>query len=294
MNISDEKLDYEHNVAYYARLGLLTGDPEKDAQWYCEAKETHAQIVSYAIREVYIDAVALGTTVNSAEAHIQLNYGVGRRTKFIWLSLQQLLRLIPPNRNEPLPNVDVDEVARDLNVIYINIRGTLDNFAWCLVDLFGDEETRKLRPMSIHLFGKDFLNDVNLCEVAGFVKDFAEWNKELKDRRDPAAHRIPLSVPPAVLNEAAQEEYARLSAEYHEASNEAVTAVREGAESSAMFKKSELLYDTLERVGTFSPWFMHHPDEGVIEIYPSVPQDIGRLVKIARGLMDMISAKLTA
>ncbi len=225
---------------------------------------------------------------------MQLRFGAARRTKFIWLSLRQLLGLIPPDRTEPLPSDDVDEAARDLNVIYINIRGTLDNFAWCLVYLFGEEKTRRFPPMKIHLFGSDFHKDANLREVAEFVNGFAEWNKELKARRDPAAHRIPLSVPPAVLNEAAQKEYARLSAEHTEVSNAAARAVGEGADSSALFEKATLLHDRLQRVGAFSPVFAHHLDEGATKIYPFVPQDIGKLVKVVRGLTDIISGKLAA
>ena len=239
MIIRDEELEYEHNLARYSNLDLLTGDPERDAPWICEAKKNHAQTVSYAIRGVYTDAAVLGQRVDSAESKLQLKFGVARRTKFIWLSLQHLLGLIPPNRNEPLPNVDVDEVERDLNVIYVNIRGTLDNFARCLVDLIGDENTQKLPPISIDLFGKEFLKDVKLGEVAAFIRGFSEWNNELKGLRDPAVHRIPLSVPPAVLDEAAQQEHERLWTEYNEIINEAVTAIRNGADSSAMFKKAE-------------------------------------------------------
>ena len=221
MRIGDENLDYEYHVAFYERLGLLIGDPEKDDHWYCEAKEKHAQTVSYAVREVFINAVEFSQKFNGTEAEIQLKFGVGRRTKFIWLSLQRLISLIPLDRNEPLPNVDVDEVERDLNVIYINIRGTLDNLAWCLVDLFGDEKTRDLPPIKVNLFDRSFLDRMSLCEVAEFVKDFDEWNNNLSKLRDPAAHRIPLTVPPAVLDEAAEKEYALLWANHQKALNEA-------------------------------------------------------------------------
>ncbi len=294
MAINDEELDYEHHVACYAGMGLLTGDPEKDAHWHREAEYVHALSVCDAVRDALFAVVTLSQSVTNVEAQMQLRFGAARRTKFIWLSLRQLLGLIPPDRTEPLPSDDVDEAARDLNVIYINIRGTLDNFAWSLVNLFGEEKTQRLPPMKIDLFGNDFLNDANLREVAEFVNGFAEWNKELKARRDPAAHRIPLSVPPAVLNEAAQKEYARLSAEHTEVSNAAARAVGEGADSSVLFEKATLLNDRLQRVGRFVPIFVHHPDEGGMKIYPLVPQDVGQLVKIARGLTDIISGKLAA
>ena len=290
----DRNLDYEHHLANYTGLDLITGDPAKDAQWHCEAEYVHALSVCDGVRDALTTIATLAQSVTNVEAQMQLKFGAVRRTMFIWLSLRQLLELTPPNRTDPLPHDDVDEAARDLNVIYINIRGTLDNFAWCLVSLFGEERTRQLPPMKIDLFGNDFLKDANLREVAEFMNGFAEWNKNLKTRRDPAAHRIPLTVPPAVLDEAEQIEYARLSAEHAEASNAAARAVGEGADSSVLFEKATLLYDRIQRLGTFAPLFLHNPDEGVMNIYPLVPQDIGQLVKIVRGLANIISSKLAA
>jgi len=44
---------------------------------------------------------------------------------------------------------DVEEVAGDLNTIYINIRGTLDNFAWSLRNTLGSENCRRLTPIKV-------------------------------------------------------------------------------------------------------------------------------------------------
>lgn len=294
MAISDEELSFEHHIEFHRGLGLLTGDPKTDAYWHHEAEDTHTLLICDAVRDAIFAVVTLAQSVNSVEAKMQLNFGVARRTKFIWLSLRQLYGLIAPDRTEPLPSDDVEKAAQDLNAIYINIRGTLDNFAWCLVDLFCEERTRLLPATKIDLFGVDFLRDANLREVAEFVNGFADWNRELKARRNPAAHRIPLSVPPAFLDAAAQNEYARISAEYTEVSNAAARAVGEGSDSSVLFEKATLLNDRLQRVGTFSPVFVHHLDEGATKIYPLVPQDIGQLVKIVRGLTDIISGKPAA
>ncbi len=294
MSISDEELDFEHHIEFYRGLGFLTGNLKTDAHWHHEAECAHTLLVSDAVRDAIFTVVTLAQSVESEEAKTQLNFGVARRTKFIWLSLRRLFGLIAPDRNEPLPSDDVEKAAQDLNAIYINIRGTLDNLAWCLVDLFCEEKTQRLLPVKIDLFGAEFLKDANLREVAEFVNGSADWNRELKARRNPAAHRIPLSVPPAFLNAAAQKEYARISAEYTEVSNAAARAVGEGADSSVLFEKATLLNDRLQRVGTFSPVFVHHLDEGATKIYPLVPQDIGQLVKIVRGLTDIISGKLAA
>jgi hypothetical protein len=293
MTTIDKQLDYQQHLEFYRRLGHLTGDAQRDAFWHRKAEETHCLYICNAILDVHIGAVALAQSIVDQEANLQLRFGVSRRTKFIWLSLRRLFQSLSPERTEPLIQDDVEQAAQDLNVIYINIRGTLDNFAWCLRALFGHEETRRLPPAQVHLFNKKFLKDTNFNEVALLVDAFQEWNSELKERRDPAAHRIPLSVPPAILDALAQQQYAEISAEHAQLLNATAAAVRANPEGAlAYFEKLDLLHDRLQRLGTFVPLFVHHPDERPMKIYPTVPQDIGELVKVTRGLMSIIIGKL--
>lgn len=285
----NQEVDFDCYIARYQRH--FTGNPEMDAYFRHTAEHLHALNVCDAIIDSFTSIVRLSQSVTSIEAKTQLRFGAAPRTKFIWLSLRNLIRLAPPERIEPLLLDDVDEVARDLNVIYINIRGTLDNLAWALIDLFGDERTKRLPAMSVHLFGKELLADANFTEVAKFVSDFAGWNSELKTRRDPAAHRIPLTVPPSVLDKAAQAEYERIAGEYNKALNAAVRILSEGGNGESMFEKSRQTYEKLQRVGIFAPVFVHHPGEKPTKIYPVVPQDVGQLVKITNRTLQFISDK---
>src|SRR5271155_325295 len=114
MGIRDEELGHEHHLAFYERLGHLTGDPKRDAYWHRQAEYMHALSVSDAIRDVIWEAVTLSQQVVDTEADLHLRFGVARRTKSIWLSLRRLLSLIHPEREEPLPGDSVDEAATDL------------------------------------------------------------------------------------------------------------------------------------------------------------------------------------
>jgi hypothetical protein len=253
MVIANEELDYEHHVTFFRRLGALTGDPKQDAFCFRKAEHMHCLRVADAIRDVHLDVLPLSQAIENEEAGFQLRFGVGRRTKFIWLSLRKLFHIAEPERTEPLQMEELEEAAQCLNVIYINIRGTLDNLAWCLAYLFGDEKTRRLPPVKVHLFGAEFLKDANLGDVAAFMGSFSDWNDELRKRRDPAAHRIPLSIPPAALDKAAQEQYREIYAEYRTAFDVAVKAVRRVADASSYFEKADLLHDRLQQVGRFWP-----------------------------------------
>jgi len=55
------------------------------------------------------------------------------------------------------------------------------------------------------------------------MEPFKEWNRELSTRRDPAAHRIPLSVPPAFIDADTKDEYQRVSEDYATAVNDALS-----------------------------------------------------------------------
>jgi hypothetical protein len=177
-------------------------------------------------------------------------------------------------------------------VIYINIRGSVDNLSRAILDVFCPSQ--KLSPMSVHIFNKDFLKAVGSSQVTDLADRFSAWHLEFKDRRDPAAHRIPLSVPPAVLDQKAQQIYAGVNREYCDAFNRAIETARAGEYNQQLFDDVDSLSDRLASIGMFLPIFVHHPTEGAIKIYPTVPEDIGQVVKIARGLSEIMSAHLNA
>jgi hypothetical protein len=283
---------FDSHMAMYRQF--LRDDPARDAYWYRKAEYLHLLVVRDAINHVMPDAVRLAERVRETEAFEYFNLGVARRAKFIWLSLNQLLDLIPPDREKPLSTDETFDVALCLNVIYVNTRGTLDNFAHALTILFGEEKTKALPPFQIDLFGNRFRGDPNLVDVDAFVKAFEGWNKDLKNRRDPAAHRIPLSVPPTILNNEDLAEYQRLYREYDAAHAAAFRAVAAGEDRLDLFEQATAVFERLEQVGTFVPVFLHHPKNERFPVYPTVIEDVGTLVKIARGLIDITSRKLDA
>jgi hypothetical protein len=123
MSISDAQLSFDHHLDFFRKLGALTGDEQRDAHCYRQAEHMQALCICDAIRDVHFDAAALSQSIKTPEANFQMRFGIARRTKFIWLSIRGILGFVMPDRTEPLPGDEVEEIARDLNVIYINIRG---------------------------------------------------------------------------------------------------------------------------------------------------------------------------
>jgi hypothetical protein len=295
MTISDSKLDYENHIASFKNFRFLTGDPTNDRHWICQAQDRHALSATDAALELLLDVVSLGQQVNNAHAKTQLVFGAARRLKFIWISFRSLYASIAPNRTDPLPIEEAETAARDLNDIYIHLRGCMDNYAWALRYLFGDDALRKFDAQQMHLFGNGFLKNPSMKDFSSILNDFMEWNKQLKALRDPVAHRIPLSVTRAAHTQGDRSQYERVEAQYLDAQkkfSEKARAQAPRAEIDAASERADALYDKLQRIGTFVPFIVHDPDEGSTSIYPTVPQDIGMFVKLARALNWKIREKL--
>jgi hypothetical protein len=109
-----------------------------------------------------------------------------------------------------------------------------------------------------------------LKPVSDALSPFIDWARDIKELRDPAAHRMPLYVPPGAFTE----EQAATANRYDQLKFEALRAED--------FEKLSDLRSARESIGTFVPIFLHDPKEKMMDIYPTIPQDIGTIVKIGR------------
>ena len=239
------------------------------------------------------EAIEVSGQWSEGEHYTHMRFGVGRRAKTLWLSLRGLLKLSPPDRTDPLPHDGVDEVARDLNVIYINIRGLLDNLAWSVVHFSGSDESKGLPNSQIGLFRKSLERDDNLRPLVESLKHYKLWDEDLAARRDPAAHRIPLSVSPAVVGPAEAEKLRLLNEQWKIAQSDALKEVLAGGDGLLAFERANAVFEQMETVGIFKPWFHHHYSDGHYAIYPTVPEDLSKMIKIAALVFEFLKLKAT-
>jgi hypothetical protein len=97
------------------------------------------------------------------ESDRYLRYGIMRRIRLMQSAFNDFRNIIFPERTEPLSQQESDNACRDLNAIYINIIGLLDNYAWLLAHQMATEATRKLHLIKIGLFASELRGDVNLA-----------------------------------------------------------------------------------------------------------------------------------
>jgi hypothetical protein len=143
----------------------------------------------------------------------------------------------------PLDSYLATKLTLLINAYYLNLAGSLDNLAWAIVYhhfLWApiDENDRKQRR-NAHLMGREFLDAISAKGLANLkhrLCSLKDWYWEMRELRDPAAHRIPITVPPAIYSESDIQEMQRLD-------SESANAIEKGDrnEARAAFHKSNSL-----------------------------------------------------
>lgn len=273
-----QDVEYSSYYRQFAEPFLIEGNPANNQYFVHEAQQNHIYGINNALLELTGDALTLLSRIafTTATSHF-FRFGVMRRLRMIDSSFKSFQSIVPPNRTVPLPQEQSDRVCRDLNAIYIDLLGLLDNYAWVAVHQLGSAATQSASPLSIGLFKPAFAADPALKPAADAMQPFAAWERDVKTRRNPAAHRMPLSVPPAALTPNDVVEFERFEALISEALR------------AQEFEKLDALREGRRRVGTLVPKFLHDPGEPVIDIYPTIPEDIGQAVKIGRAMQTFLS-----
>lgn len=268
----------DHLSSYCRLLGADENQPTNFA--ISEAKQTHLLVVQQKLSDLFTNVIMASDKVKHEETLYYLRFGVGRRLKMILHAYQTITECVPVTGCEPLSLEDSNNLARDINVTYVNLRGTLDCLAWSALSEFRPEMLSqfKERPMKVDLFREEFAQILPVDFKNKYLRH-RDWYFDLKTRRDPVAHRIPIYVPSAHLNPGESEEYRKLQD----------LALKYSIENK--FEESEKAFSDQEKIGVFHPIFLHHPNEGAYFIYPTIPDDIGHVLELVESYLSLINIK---
>jgi hypothetical protein len=223
------------------------------------------------LRDAIPRSIQLSELMKAEPARHHLLFGVGRRLLMLWYAYRNLLYIAPSTREEPLTSDESGDLTQDLNVIYINICGVLDNLCWALLHEHAPDKVR-LPPWKVGLF-LPCMKDPRFASLTKLIQARDAWDREVKCRRNPAAHRIPLTVPPSVLTgEEEKAMYKKLSDDYSQAT------------SKLNFDEAEDIMRRIDGIGHFVPYFMHDPEQRLIPIYPTVADDIEHVIDLFRAI----------
>jgi hypothetical protein len=142
-----------------------------------------------------------------------------------------------------------------LNSLYINIFGSLENLTWMLY-FEKIYEHQKLGKHQISLFRKELIRAslANGVDLSSQREKYYNWIRELKSKRDPIAHQIPMYVPFRVITNGEQR------AEYFEMERLARQKLEDG-DTHGWF---EVMHEA-RKVGDFLPniWLVDSVDESL-------------------------------
>jgi hypothetical protein len=181
------------------------------------------------------------------------------------------------------------ELSIYVNAFYVNLCGALDNLAWALtyeLSLLPQvlEEQRRTQRF-VNLGSPEFATalSLRLPDVSAQLEKDRAWLRELKKFRDPAAHRLPLTVVAGVLDEADHQEATRLQ--------DLAKAAATRGNSSAFFE----LQRQVHALGRFYPW-LESPQAingGIFHVPNLVASDQAFYVSLARMALESLIAAIT-
>ena len=237
---------------------------------------TSFHFVNHNLNECLLQVLDAANSCRCEQAKSHLMYGAGRRLRIIKRSFHVVANIVKPNRNKPLDDEEQVELNLHLNSLYLHLRGLMDNLAWAVVLEHGilgefDEKQSKDRQR-VGLFNKEFMEAVK-GEFPGFyqaLKEKADWNRELRDLRDPVAHRIPIYAVPSFLSQEEATEYRRKYAE-------AIRCI-----NKLNFEESDRLLEEIGQIGTYVPVF-HRTEDAEQKLYPvhdQVERDLDNTITV--------------
>lgn len=233
--------------------------------------------------EVREATLAKSDAFKSQNAQRHFKEGFVRRHYMLQSSRLYLNDRCSQMRKESLSPYEATDCAIYLNAYYLNLCGALDNLAWvlqCEYELLNGVTEIDKKRMGCGLFKEDFLKCLSLRhpKLAGVLNNNKTWIRTVVELRDPAAHRIPIYVPPSVITTKEQiEKFRSLEAEIAEHIH------GDGNRSVSEF------YREAQAVAEFMPIMILSTHEGLrlCSIDKQVRYDQGMYLKIASAVLEV-------
>lgn len=200
--------------------------------------------------------------LNKEKAKEYLMQGVGRRLKILYRCINNIFTIHPPLRTEHLSEDELSDLNINLHSFFINIAGVFDNLGWVFVherELLGKAKDGKIPTGGVGLFSDKTQTHLN-PELRNYLKSesIKTWYKGYsKNYRDSLAHRIPLYVPPVLLNEEEAKKYQEIEKQIQE--------LDFGKQSDR--DKYEEQLEVQQQLGKASHLFAHSMNEGSKPVY---------------------------
>lgn len=236
------------------------------------------------VRRRYVDLIVqifdLSAKLKEEKAKEYLNYGVGRRLEVIERCIENIFSIFPAERNNLLCREELIDVALNLHAFFVNIFGLLDNLAWVLIhekQLAGVTDKKK-----VGLFKKEtkkYLSN-EFCQYLD-SPPMKSWHSQyLTNYRDALSHRIPLYVPPQILNTEQKTQLTQMD-------QEIINCYK-----TRDFNAIDKLRKQQMNVGTVCPFFVHDSSESkAVFLHPQIIADFNTIEEIVKKYCETFLRK---
>lgn len=238
----------------------------------------------FTLKSRYVDLIVqifnLSAKLKEEKAKEYLRHGVGRRLEVIERCIENIFLSFPVERSSLLCREELIDVAINLHAFFVNIFGLLDNLAWVLIHEKKLADT--LNKKKVGLFKKETKKYLpnNFCQYLDSPQ-MKLWHKQyLTNYRDAVSHRIPLYVPPQILNTEQKKQLAQMDQEiincYKTRDFDAIDRLR----------KQQM------NIGTVCPVFVHDPSENKeVLLHPQLLADFNTIEDIVKKYCELFLQK---
>ena len=237
----------------------------------CKAMRKDVAIWSDRARRLGSDVTSLH--LENVAAREMAQHAVGRRLSDLQHFIQRLYEVLPPDAEKPSREARLDATAF-LQSFVVNIFGVIDNFAWIWVIETDVRQSNgdKLPASWIGLRSKQTAVRRTLSDsTQHYLSKLDPWFIYLEDFRHHLAHRIPLYIPPFVIDEADVDE---------------VKAFQDNAFASGWTLDRWLaVMHFMEQKGVFAPYMAHSIEGGRVPFHAQMICDLGAAVELGERII---------
>jgi hypothetical protein len=225
----------------------------------------------HAILQIFLTSRRYKTTRGQEYA----THGFGRRLMVIQRAVNQVFAILPPGRVDIPERAVVTDATIAIQSCLMNVVGCLDNLAWLWVyenDIRGDGG----KPLSRKFVGlwktHKQLRSSLPTDFQQLLDSRVKWFDYIQDFRDSLAHRIPLYIPPFIVDP-------KISAEYDRLEQEANTAATGEQYDQARAEQQKLV--------VFRPWITHsvHEQSPFALLHPQLLIDFDTVNDLGRRML---------
>ena len=205
-----------------------------------------------------------------------------RRLKVLARCIINVFDKIPPERTELPSRDELSDATISIQSFVFNVFGAVDNLAWVWMHHVG-QKRQDGTPIPERHVG---LGPKNMSVRATLSKEFQDyltthnkWFEHMAGLRHALAHRIPLYIPPYVIEEKDEPAYREFEAEMTEAAKK------------YDFAEYDRLAGEQMKLGRFRPWVQHSFEERAkpIVFHAQMLADFNTVDELARKMLDELA-----